>query len=45
MKHSNDLNFSYSGVKTAALYKTKELREEYERIVNGLLIFVGVFLI
>ena len=31
MKHSNDLNFSYSGVKTAALYKTKELREEYER--------------
>ena len=31
MKHSNDLNFSYSGVKTAALYKTKELREEYEK--------------
>lgn len=31
MKHSNDLNFSYSGVKTAALYKTKELRAEYEK--------------
>lgn len=31
MKNSNDLNFSYSGIKTAALYKTKELREEYER--------------
>ena len=28
MKNSNDLNFSYSGLKTAALYKTKELREE-----------------
>jgi N6-L-threonylcarbamoyladenine synthase len=27
MKNSNDLNFSYSGLKTAALYKTKELRE------------------
>lgn len=27
MKKSNDLNFSYSGLKTAALYKTKELRE------------------
>ncbi|HNW23402.1 MAG TPA: tRNA (adenosine(37)-N6)-threonylcarbamoyltransferase complex transferase subunit TsaD [Candidatus Dojkabacteria bacterium] len=27
MKNSNDLNFSYSGIKTAALYKTKELRE------------------
>ena len=31
MKYSNDLNFSYSGVKTAALYKTKELRESYEK--------------
>ena len=29
MKGSNDLNFSYSGLKTACLYKTKELREEY----------------
>jgi N6-L-threonylcarbamoyladenine synthase len=28
MKNSKDLNFSYSGLKTAALYKTKELREE-----------------
>ena len=28
MIHSNDLNFSFSGLKTAALYKTKELREE-----------------
>ena len=28
MKKSGDLNFSYSGLKTAALYKTKELREE-----------------
>ena len=27
MKTSKDLNFSYSGLKTAALYKTKELRE------------------
>ncbi len=27
MKKSGDLNFSYSGLKTAALYKTKELRE------------------
>ena len=27
MKNSGDLNFSYSGLKTAALYKTKELRE------------------
>jgi N6-L-threonylcarbamoyladenine synthase len=31
MKHSDDLNFSYSGVKTAALYKTKELREKYSK--------------
>ena len=31
MKNSNNLNFSYSGVKTAALYKTKELREIYEK--------------
>lgn len=31
MKHSNDLNFSYSGLKTAALYKTKELREQYTK--------------
>jgi len=31
MKHSDDLNFSYSGVKTAALYKTKELRERYSK--------------
>ncbi|KKP43747.1 MAG: O-sialoglycoprotein endopeptidase, O-sialoglycoprotein endopeptidase, partial [candidate division WS6 bacterium GW2011_GWC1_33_20] len=28
MKNSNDLNFSYSGLKTAALYKSKELREK-----------------
>jgi len=28
MKSSNDLNFSYSGIKTAALYKSKELRDE-----------------
>jgi len=28
MKNSNDLNFSYSGIKTAALYKAKELREK-----------------
>ena len=27
MKNSKDLNFSYSGIKTAVLYKTKELRE------------------
>ena len=27
MKHSNDLNFSFSGIKTAALYKSKELIE------------------
>ncbi|MBU1119643.1 tRNA (adenosine(37)-N6)-threonylcarbamoyltransferase complex transferase subunit TsaD [Patescibacteria group bacterium] len=27
MKNSGDMNFSYSGLKTAALYKTKELRE------------------
>lgn len=31
MKNSNDLNFSYSGLKTAALYKTKELREEEKK--------------
>jgi N6-L-threonylcarbamoyladenine synthase len=28
MRNSNDLNFSYSGLKTAALYKAKELREK-----------------
>ncbi len=28
MKNSHDLNFSYSGLKTAVLYKTKELREQ-----------------
>jgi len=28
MIHSKDLNFSFSGLKTAALYKTKELRKE-----------------
>ncbi len=28
MKNSNDLNFSYSGLKTACLYKLKELRSE-----------------
>lgn len=28
MKNSNDLNFSYSGLKTAALYKSIELREK-----------------
>lgn len=31
MKNSGDMNFSYSGLKTAALYKTKELREEGKR--------------
>jgi len=31
MRNSDDLNFSYSGVKTAALYKTKELREIYSK--------------
>ena len=31
MQHSNDLNFSYSGIKTAALYKCKELREQYSK--------------
>jgi N6-L-threonylcarbamoyladenine synthase len=28
MKDSGDLNFSFSGIKTAALYKSKELREK-----------------
>jgi N6-L-threonylcarbamoyladenine synthase len=28
MKNSGDLNFSFSGIKTAALYKSKELRKE-----------------
>jgi N6-L-threonylcarbamoyladenine synthase len=28
MRNSKDLNFSYSGLKTSALYKSKELREE-----------------
>jgi len=28
MKNSGDLNFSFSGIKTAALYKSKELRED-----------------
>ena len=28
MKNSGDLNFSFSGIKTAALYKSKELREK-----------------
>lgn len=28
MKNSGDMNFSYSGLKTAALYKTKELKDE-----------------
>jgi N6-L-threonylcarbamoyladenine synthase len=28
MKNSGDLNFSFSGIKTAALYKSKELREQ-----------------
>ena len=28
MLNSNDLNFSFSGLKTAALYKSKELREK-----------------
>ena len=28
MQKSNDLNFSYSGIKTAALYKSNELREQ-----------------
>jgi N6-L-threonylcarbamoyladenine synthase len=31
MKNSGDLNFSFSGIKTAALYKSKELREEGKR--------------
>lgn len=29
MKSSGDLNFSYSGLKTACLYKSSELREKY----------------
>jgi N6-L-threonylcarbamoyladenine synthase len=29
MKTSGDLNFSYSGLKTACLYKSRELKEEY----------------
>lgn len=28
MKNSGDLNFSFSGIKTSALYKSKELRED-----------------
>lgn len=28
MRNSGDLNFSFSGIKTAALYKSKELREQ-----------------
>jgi len=28
MKNSGDLNFSFSGIKTSALYKSKELREK-----------------
>ena len=28
MRNSSDLNFSFSGIKTAALYKSKELREQ-----------------
>jgi N6-L-threonylcarbamoyladenine synthase len=31
MERSGDLNFSFSGLKTAALYKTKELRELHEK--------------
>lgn len=30
MKDSGDLNFSYSGLKTACLYKIKELRDSHE---------------
>lgn len=31
MKQSGDLNFSYSGLKTACLYKLKELRQDNEK--------------
>lgn len=31
MKHSKDLNFSFSGLKTACLYKIKDLREKYKK--------------
>lgn len=31
MKQSGDLNFSFSGLKTAALYMIRELREEHEK--------------
>ncbi len=30
MKNSNNLNFSYSGLKTACLYKSRDLREKYD---------------
>ncbi|MDD3662229.1 MAG: tRNA (adenosine(37)-N6)-threonylcarbamoyltransferase complex transferase subunit TsaD [Candidatus Dojkabacteria bacterium] len=29
MEHSNDLNFSFSGLKTACLYRIREIRQEY----------------
>jgi tRNA A37 threonylcarbamoyltransferase TsaD len=44
MKNSNDFNFSYSGIKTAALYKAKELREQVFLIENGFMIFAEVLL-
>lgn len=31
MIHSKDLNFSFSGLKTACLYKIKDLREKYKK--------------
>lgn len=44
MKNSNDLNFSYSGLKTAALYKTKELREEGRKEKEWVYDFARAFL-
>lgn len=44
MKQSGDLNFSYSGLKTAALYKTKELREQYRKDSEWVYDFCRCFL-
>ena len=44
MKNSKDLNFSYSGLKTAALYKTKELREEGRKDKEWVYDFCGGFM-
>jgi N6-L-threonylcarbamoyladenine synthase len=44
MKSSGDLNFSYSGLKTAALYKTKELREEGRKDSEWVYDFCRAFL-